>query len=474
MRSYHLGVHSVARPFPMGRSLAQEAAPGPDGGPSWIKSVPESKIGIPRIWTDPIQRRFVMGVPTQFSASIIRRSVVVVVLLLIYAFGANALYGLLYRNGYYHALLRLRDEGPHHLPGSSNPILTRYTYIGFLDKMLTLASVMFASVTDGNAPQLSLYAFHFGGQYLAILVVIAIEGLRIGNQFSPVRFFSVWGVLMQATSYGCTMPLYGMVHLLTSSTAEEAGPGFPESILTSNPFELSALPLALVIGYVIPAVLMSVPLFSNPVHQWFGGLWQGSPLFSMLLQKLLAIRLVNHYGARDVRNNRQKTAQPGLKETLLRNSQSQDTLAGEQEKGLLAKAYLFAFFWCIVSQIIPLVLIAAVRLRPSMFPTHLREAWTVYNVFMPPSFWSIKEMQSMARGMHDFFLYDQYVGSTAAIVWASALYVNSREASMKARNWTKLAFVVTALSVCSGPAGAVVWLMWERDQLLLSVRGKGI
>ncbi|KAI0377138.1 hypothetical protein F5Y04DRAFT_191780 [Hypomontagnella monticulosa] len=415
-----------------------------------------------------------MGISAQFSTARIRRGVVVVALLLIYAFGANALFGLLYRNGYYHALLRLRDEGPHYLPGSSNPILTWYTGIPFTDKMLTLASVMFANVTDGNAPQLSLYAFHFGGQYLAILVVLAIEGLRIGNRSNVVRFFSVWGVLMQATSYGCTMPLYGMIHLLTSPTAEEAGPGLPEAILTSNPSELSALPQALAIGYVIPAVLMSVPLFPNPVHQWFGALWQGSPIFSMLLQKLLAIRPMKRQGSRDVRNDRPKASQPGLKESPLRKSHSQDSLSGEQEKDLLAKAYLFAFFWCILSQMIPLILIAAVRLRPSMFSSHLREAWTVYNVFVPPPFWSTEKMESMARGMHDFFLYDQYVGSTAAIVWASALYMNSREASMKAKNWTKLAFVVTALSVCSGPAGAVVWLMWERDQLLLSVRGKGI
>ncbi|KAI1413658.1 hypothetical protein F5Y13DRAFT_179375 [Hypoxylon sp. FL1857] len=413
-----------------------------------------------------------MGSSACSPLSQFRRGVVVVALLLIYAFAANALLGLLYRNGYYEALIQLRDEGPHHLPGSSNPILTRYTGIGFLDKLLTLASVMFANVTDGNAPALSLYAFHFGGQYLAVLVVVAIEGLRSGNQASPLRFFSVWGTLMQATSYGCTMPLYGMIHLLTSPTAEEIGPGLLNAVPTSKPSELSALPQAFMLGYVVPAALMSVPLFPNVLHQWFGGLWQGSPIFTMLISKLLAMRIANHQPSHELRNS-QKISQPGLTQLSVGSSQSPVLLPRAQEKSLLAKAYQFAFIWCVMSQLIPLILIAAVRLYPSAFPSRLHEAWTIFNVFVPPPFWSTEKMESMATGMHDFFLYDQYVGSTAAIVWSAALYVNSKDTPMKARNWAKLALIVAVLSVSTGPAGAVVWLMWERDQTLLSIQGKG-
>ncbi|KAI0138580.1 hypothetical protein F4776DRAFT_619013 [Hypoxylon sp. NC0597] len=413
-----------------------------------------------------------MGNSALSPLSQLRRGVVVVALLLTYAFGANALLGLLYRNGYYEALIRLRDEGPHHLPGSSNPILTRYTGIGFLDKLLTLASVMFANVTDGNAPGLSLYAFHFGGQYLAILVVLAIEGLRSGNQSSPLRFFSIWATLMQATSYGCTMPLYGMIHLLTSPTAEELGPGLIEAVPTSKSSELSVLPQAFMIGYVIPAVLMSVPLFPNVLHQWFGGLWQGSPIFSMLISKLLAIRIASHHQPSHELRENQKISRTGPKQTLVRSSQSPVLLARAQEKDLLARAYTFAFAWCVISQLIPLILIAAVRLYPSAFPSQLHETWSIFNVFVPPPFWSTEKMESMATGMHDFFLYDQYVGSTAAIIWSVALYVNSKDMPMKAKNWAKLAFIVAVLSISTGPAGAVVWLMWERDQTILSIQGK--
>jgi hypothetical protein len=108
-------------------------------------------------------------------------------LTLTHGFGLNAMYGLAYRNGYYDDLIRLRDVGPHHLPGSLNPVLTRYCGISPLDDLLTLASVMFANITDGSCPQLSVYAIQFGGQFLGILNVITMEAQRKGNQSNTFR-----------------------------------------------------------------------------------------------------------------------------------------------------------------------------------------------------------------------------------------------------------------------------------------------
>lgn len=271
---------------------------------------------------------------------------------------------------------------------------------------------------------------------------------------------------MQTASYGCTMPLYGMVHLLTSPAAEEVGPVLLEATSIVKPLEVSTMPLAFMLGYIVPAILMSIPVFPNWLHQWFGGLWQGSPIWSMAIQILLASRLEKRRRARSI-------SQPNSKEPFARGSQSPMPWMRLKEKDLLARTYLFAFVWCVISQIIPLALIVAVHLYPSAFPSSLQEAWTFFNVFVPPPFWSTEKMVSMASGMHDFFLYDQYVGSTAAIIWSSTLYVNSRENRMLIKSWVKLAFVITALSLLTGPVGAVVWLMWERDQKLLSILDNG-
>jgi hypothetical protein len=106
----------------------------------------------------------------------------VLALSLIGSFGVNSMYGLLYRNGYIDALLRLRDHGPYVLPGSNIPILTRFTSIRLLDKALVLAGVMFANVTDGSAPQLSLYGFQYARQLVPMYTVMMIEAARRGNK----------------------------------------------------------------------------------------------------------------------------------------------------------------------------------------------------------------------------------------------------------------------------------------------------
>ena len=105
-----------------------------------------------------------------------------VVLSAVHLFGLDSMYGLVCRNGYIDALINLREHGPHYLPGSTNPILTYFTGFPPLDKVLTLAGVMFANVTDGSAPQLSLYGFYFAGQLVSIFTVMTIEGMRDGNE----------------------------------------------------------------------------------------------------------------------------------------------------------------------------------------------------------------------------------------------------------------------------------------------------
>ena len=86
------------------------------------------------------------------------------------------------RNGYYDALVYIRDVGPHLLPGSDTPIQETYTGIAALDYWLTVLQTVFANVTDGSAPQLSLFAFQFAGQLVSVWTVLLLEGLREGNQ----------------------------------------------------------------------------------------------------------------------------------------------------------------------------------------------------------------------------------------------------------------------------------------------------
>ncbi len=113
--------------------------------------------------------------------NIVNRSALVA-LGIIHAVGINSMYGLVFRNGYVDALRRLYSTGPFVLPGSNNPIFTRFTGISPLDKVVTLAGIMFCNILDGSTPQSSLYSFHFAGQLVPVWTIMMVEGLRSGNK----------------------------------------------------------------------------------------------------------------------------------------------------------------------------------------------------------------------------------------------------------------------------------------------------
>lgn len=106
----------------------------------------------------------------------------IAILSIIHILGIHAMYITIYQNGYISALLHLYNQRPSVLPGSHNPILTQFCGIPPIDKLLTLAGVMFANVTDGSAPELSLYAFQFAGQLVSVITIIVVESLREGNR----------------------------------------------------------------------------------------------------------------------------------------------------------------------------------------------------------------------------------------------------------------------------------------------------
>ena len=106
----------------------------------------------------------------------------VLLLLLLQLLAFDSMWGFIFRNGYYDALVRLRDIGPHLLPGSDTPLQEQYIGIGPVDYWLTVLQAVFANIFDGSAPELSMYAFYFAGQLGAVITVLCVESCREGNE----------------------------------------------------------------------------------------------------------------------------------------------------------------------------------------------------------------------------------------------------------------------------------------------------
>ncbi|KAJ4289881.1 hypothetical protein N0V90_011214 [Kalmusia sp. IMI 367209] len=239
------------------------------------------------------------------------------------------------------------------------------------------------------------------------------------------------------------MPLYGIAHLLSSETAGMLHQAAAEAVKIKNLQFLEDLPLAFIVGYFIPTALMAIPLPSSHLHQWLTGLWQGFPVWVSLAQWILC--KVRHY-----------------------QGQSPPARTQIANRYLLHCAYMFAFGSTSISHIATFATLAARKLFPFLFPPLAQKTLTVSKVFIPPFFRDPGPMESMASGIHNFFQYDQYVGSTAALAWAAAININSKKDRMTFKDWVRLMKELVGVSIVAGPAGALISIMWNRDERLLS------
>ncbi|KAH8647272.1 hypothetical protein BX600DRAFT_503427 [Xylariales sp. PMI_506] len=356
-------------------------------------------------------------------------------------FGLNSMFGQIIRNGYVERLLGvLRSPNPL-LPESQTPLLTHYLGLPYADGLFKLATVLWANVTDGSNPALSLYAFQFGGQLVPIFLVMMVEGARSGNRNHALYYSVLWGYAMQAFGYAATMPVYAALHLFTSAAFYGSGKALAQANTLRDPvsFSLEVLVPAFSVGYLLPTLLMSWPFSSTSLHQWLGAVWQGFPLYVVIYQRVFA-RLV--------------------KPTL------------QSQAITVSRAYGWAFNVAAATQVSTYILILAARTFPGLLPHWASGAFTFSSVFAPGPFYSYHPLESMAKAMHDFFRWDQYVGSAAALVWGVSLDVTSREHALKLPNWLRLGFDILRWSALAGPGGALMRLLQRRDSAILSRYGK--
>lgn len=342
----------------------------------------------------------------------------------------------------------------------------------------------------------------------------------------------IWGCTMNMFGYGFIMPIYGIVHLLSSSTATKFGPLLVTNLRPRDLTALEKLPLSIFLGYVVPTVLMCLPFPSPVLHQWLGGFWQGFPVWVTLLQYTFgwlhrrADNTSSESGfvpsitvSSDISESvlapsftvPSATSGNGLSPVLRtfrprlgcgfpmsrRSSAASDSglspmyrvssatsdcgqsissgacKSGERicERRALHRAYLFAFGVNATTHFITGTIITARHLFPPLFSQVGLESLTFREVFLPQPFYSWAKMKNMATGIHSFFQYDQYVGSAAAVAWAAALHSQSQKTNMTPNHWIWLVGEILVVSLVAGPGGALVSLMWHRDNCIIGDDG---
>ncbi|OBS22952.1 hypothetical protein FPOA_09273 [Fusarium poae] len=120
-------------------------------------------------------------------------------------------------------------------------------------------------------------AAQFGGAWY----IIALEGLRFGNKGTSLGWTGTFGIVFQAVTITIIAPIYLTVQLLLS-------PSIPQQAnLLADPIDLSFLPAATVISYVVPSIGLCLPLvfdISREAKFIAVALWQPFPLYQSALQ----------------------------------------------------------------------------------------------------------------------------------------------------------------------------------------------
>ena len=191
---------------------------------------------------------------------------------------------------------------------------------------------------------------------------------------------------MQGLGYGFAMPLYTISHLLVSPTATRASPVLAHDIRMRDVLFVRTLVPSVILGYILPSILMAIPTFSPSLHQWLGVLWQGFPVWIILLQYAWTFRSLR-FGPMSRYNNvplddERTTASDGI-----------------NEKKALHDAYIFAFGVSAATHLTTFGILGARQIFPSLFSSVLN----FRDVFVPPMFYSRSHMKKHGHWHTELF-----------------------------------------------------------------------
>ena len=79
---------------------------------------------------------------------------------------------------------------------------------------------------------------------------------------------------------------------------------------------------------------------------------------------------------------------------------------------------------------------------------------------LPP----VQHIASIADGVLNFVQWDLLIGSVSVLVWAVTLRVKAQGRGFEGFEWIEGLVKVMALVCLSGPVGAAVAVVWERDE----------
>ncbi|OTA52635.1 hypothetical protein K449DRAFT_340536 [Hypoxylon sp. EC38] len=365
-------------------------------------------------------------------------------------------------------LLREVTSGSTELLGAPTPFKREYTGIRGVDQQLSVLVGFFSALIDDRGSSWENTAFFVWGmgQFAAGWTLLVLEGRRSGNRGRLVSWVGTVGLIFQGMTWTFTVPLYLALHLFTSPISKLGGKDrkavgdAARQGLFVYLWDLALIPMAVTLGLIVPTVIMSMPSLLNQTadtHYSWIAYWQAFPLWTVLIQDILHNVCYYLLGSLSPQDSKGKQTTPG--------NGFMEAIAG---------VYQYALTISVVSHV-PILLISILpdSLRSALasaFPKYAPQLSqiTFARTFVPYPLSAPPTIDPAAYGPGDlapltvnFLQYDLYTGNLALLLWA--FYLHATTTGHSVGRTLRLTLFWTLVG---GPSGAVVALLWDRDEIV--------
>lgn len=356
------------------------------------------------------------------------------------AAGYYATWYILLNNGTTDYMAHIRDVGPRLLPGTKEPVRTVYTGIPAIDYQMTVLALFFWEIVDGSNPAGSLFCFHFATQIACGWGLVMIESLRHGNRWTLISFVGIWGIFVQNAAYAVIMPNWCIAYLSTSRMVSSKR---VSDFLVDVP-NLVGIAISVILGYVLPTILMSLPapsIIDYDLKQWLMTFWQFFPVWVSVVQGIVPYLLPRFGGSSGAPNSH-----------ILRSMRI-------MYAGLLSTAG--------IGQAATMAIMATSKFFPGLFAPEYVSVFNPSRVFLPAAISPSIKMPSIGAGTLLLLQYDHLIGSTSMALWSTLLFVNTYRNGVNKQSLALVVFGGVILMALTGPLGYATAYIWARDELII-------
>ncbi|RAK77220.1 uncharacterized protein BO72DRAFT_403972 [Aspergillus fijiensis CBS 313.89] len=363
-------------------------------------------------------------------------------------------------------LLRALDGSkPYILPGTEATLRSTFTGIRYpLDCTLSVLIAFWYEAVDGSHPAASAVSLYFLGQLLPCIAIAYVNGLR-GQKPSLLKP-TLWLLLFQGCTIGSTGFLWALNYIATSPTVRPSKQinlntlQHTSTISSFAPLVKHLLFPAIVLSYLVPAALMTLPVArtisnSSNFHQLAIVAWNIYPL--LIIASLYTLR-------------------PFLK-LIAPADTTQTTPATSKKNEAHIHSIRAATIPALLFSTLMHISIVAVSIATALFPTVFQPAYRrelhPTAIFIPPLAIG-PQAKSPGDGVRGFLLWDQVAGYSTVMIVVMLELRSAWAAKGWEFRWQRMIPVALGGSLLFGPGSVCLLGSWMRDEVLFGGWGQEV